>query len=114
MIASESSTPGPNARNGSPSRPHAAKLLELQKRAAFGELRILDARIVPGVDDPRSYAQAWASASSRIPHTVESAPGGKSSPRGALNWIQFSITLWLPAPWKVPPALHALPAACTD
>jgi hypothetical protein len=115
MIATESSTAAPDkARNASRSHPHAAKLLELQKRAAAGEFRILDAHIVPGVGDPESYAQAWASASSRTPHKVESAPGGKSSPRGSLNGMQFSIALWLPASWKLAPGLHALPAACPD
>jgi hypothetical protein len=91
-----------------------ARLLEIQKHAAAGEFRIVDARIVPGVADPAPYAQAWAAASSRTPHTVVEAPGGKSSARGALQWMRFAVTLWLPVPWSVPASDHAQSAACPD
>jgi len=108
------SAPGKPQDASLPQAHAAARLLELQKRAAAGEFRILDARIVPGVGDPVSYAQGWALASSRVPHHIDSTPDGRSSARGVLNWIRFSLTLWLPARWNVPPGLHALPAACPD
>jgi hypothetical protein len=91
-----------------------ARLLEIQKHAAAGELRIVDARIVPGVADPAPYAQPWAVASSRTPHTIEDAPGGKSSALGILKWMRFAVTLWLPADWVVPASVRRQHVACPD
>jgi hypothetical protein len=91
-----------------------ARLLEIQKRAAAGEFRIVDAHIVPGVADPATYAQQWAAASSRTPHAVEEAPGAKSSAAGALKWMRFAVTLWLPAGWVIPASLQGQPTACPD
>jgi hypothetical protein len=91
-----------------------ARLLEIRQHAATGEFRIVDAHIVPGVADPAPYAQTWAVASSRTPHTVEEAPGGKSSALGALKWMRFAVTLWLPAEWVVPASLQRQPTACPD
>src|ERR1035437_9597573 len=96
----------------SPNTLPMARLLELQKGAAAGELSILDAHLIPGVANPAPYAQNWAVASSRTPHQVESAAAGKATPRGALHWMRFSLTLWLPGGWNLPPGLHAVPAAC--
>ncbi len=89
-------------------------MMELEKRASLGEFRILDAHLVPGVSDPVPYAQGWATASSRVPHEVDSPADGKSSPLGSLNWIRFGLTLWLPAHWNVPHGMHTLPAACPE
>jgi hypothetical protein len=91
-----------------------ARLLEIQQRAAAGEFRMVDAHIVPGVADPAPYAQTWALASSRTPHTIEEAPGGKSSALGVLKWMRFAVTLWLPAGWVVPASLQSQRAACPD
>ncbi|HEY1987498.1 MAG TPA: hypothetical protein VGG85_18935 [Terracidiphilus sp.] len=90
-----------------------ARLIKLQKRAAGGEFRILDAHLVPGTSDPASYAQGWALAFSRVPHQVDSSTGG-SGPLGSINWMRFSLTLWLPARWNVAGGLHTLPSACPD
>ena len=97
----------PNARS-------LGRLLELQKRASAGEFRILDARLVPGVADPAPFAQTWAMASSRTPHQVEPAASGKSTALGALNWMRFSMTLWLPSGWKAPPQLHSTRSVCPE
>jgi hypothetical protein len=91
-----------------------ARLLEIQQRASSGEFRIVDAHIVPGVADPAPYAQTWAVASSRTPHTNDEAAGGKSSPLGALKWMRFEVTLWLPARWVVPASLQRQRTACPD
>ena len=100
---------------GSPPDARAlGRLLELQKQAAAGEFRILDARLIPGVSDPAAYGLNWALASARTPHQVDPDPSGKSTPLGKLNWIRFSITLWLPAGWSVPPELHGVRAACPE
>jgi hypothetical protein len=88
------------------------RLLALQKGAASGEFRIVDARIVPGIADPMPFAQGWALASSRTKHEIEASAAGQASPRGTLLWMRFVLTLWLPAPWKVAPELHAVPMSC--
>jgi hypothetical protein len=91
-----------------------ARLLEIQKHAAAGEFRIVDAHIVPGVADPAPYAQQWAIAWLQTPHTVEEAPQGKSSALGALKWMRFAVTLWLPAGWDVPPSVQARGTPCPN
>ena len=91
-----------------------AHLLSLQKSAASGELRILDARFVPGTADPAAFAQQWAQAASRAGYDIESAPAGQSSAAGALRWMRFRVTLWLPADWKVAPHLHVTRTACDE
>jgi hypothetical protein len=116
-LAASTGPASATGRSGDPKqgdRQAMARLLEIRQHAATGEFRILDARIVPGVADPAPYAQPWAAASSQTPHTVEEAPGGRSSARGALKWMRFAVTLWLPAGWVVPPSLHGQRTACPD
>jgi hypothetical protein len=105
-----------NATNDpkAPGGPAMSRLAKLQQHAASGELRILEAGIVPGIADPAPFAQPWALAASRTPHRIEAAPAGKSSALGALNWMKFSLTLWLPEHWRVPSELHAVRTACPD
>lgn len=91
-----------------------ARLLEMQKRASPGEFRILDARIVPGIADPKPYAQAWALAGSRMQHQVDPVAPGRESAQGKLIWMRFSITLWLPAHWRLPAGVAAVRAGCPD
>lgn len=101
----------PSGPSSSASSDVAKRLLELQKGAASGELRILDARLVPGTADPAPYAQQWAMEVSRTQHEIEpSSIGG--SPRGALRSMRFRLTLWLPAKWTFPPGVHATRATC--
>lgn len=88
------------------------RLMQLGRSRAAGELHIEDSRVVPGVSDAAPFAQAWALAGMRTPHQIVAAPDGKSSQRGSLAWMRFSVTLWLPASWKLPPQLHGTPAAC--
>jgi len=87
-------------------------LLQLEKDKASGELRIEDSRLTPGVADAAPFAQAWALAAMRTPHQEVAAPDGKSSPRGSLAWMRFSLTLSLPASWRLPAELHGTPASC--
>ena len=86
-------------------------LLKLRERASWGELRIADARLVPGTSDPAPFAQAWAMASARTPHQVLPA-SGPSSARGELRSMRFTLTLWLPGAWKLPALLHGVRAMC--
>jgi hypothetical protein len=90
------------------------RLMALALQSSPGQFRILDARLAPGVSDAASYAENWALASPRTPHTFEPGAGGKSTPLGDLHWMRFSVTLWLPAAWKAPAQLHAVRAACSE
>jgi len=88
--------------------------LKINQRASPGEFRILDARLVPGIADAAPYAENWAVASSRTQHSVEAGQEGRSTPRGELHWIKFSITLWLPGTWAVPKEFPSQRAACGE
>ena len=109
-----------HATGGDPRRPSAAtaqaraleQLAALNRKAAAGEFRILDARLVPGVGDAAPFAQEWALASARTPHTLEPAADGKSTLRGEMRWMRFSITLRLPEGWRVPAGLPARRTGC--
>lgn len=91
-----------------------ARLLELEKGASHGEFRILDAGLVPGIADPKPFAQAWALAARQTPHEIEAAPANQASERGKLLSMRFRITLWLPAQGKAFPGWHAVPSPCPD
>jgi hypothetical protein len=88
------------------------RLAALNSRAASGQFRLLDARIAPGTADPAPFAQNWAIASDRTPHTNEPPASGRSTPFGEFHWMKFSMTLWLPPGWKTPKSLQATPGAC--
>jgi hypothetical protein len=87
-------------------------LLQLQHEKASGEFRIENSRLHPGISDAAPFAQAWALAGMRAQHEIEPAPDGKPSPRGAFVWMRFSVTLWLPAYWRLPANLRGILAAC--
>lgn len=89
-----------------------SRLIDLQKRAATGEFRIDDAHLIPGVADAAPYAQNWSQAASRTPHEVESSGEASGSARGSLDWMRFTVTLWLPQNWKLPAGLHSTTASC--
>lgn len=111
-------TPGavvPVRDRGTPDRTAVSqRLLQLQSRASSGQFRIVDAHIVPGIADPQPFAQGWALAASRTQHEIEPAAPGQSSARGKLVWMRFELTLWLPALWNVPPALHPVRGPCQE
>ena len=88
------------------------QLMAMQANAAAGEFRILDAGFAPGTADPAPFAENWALQSARRPYTLMAPSGGKPTPRGELEWMRFSATLWLPAGWKAPHGLGAISAPC--
>jgi hypothetical protein len=90
------------------------RLMDLLRQSSPGQFRILDARLAPGISDAAPYAENWALASPRTPHTLEPGSGGKSTPLGQLHWMRFSVTLWLPAGWKAPAELHGARTACPE
>jgi len=99
---------------GSPAAKAIQRLLKINQTASAGQFRILDARLAPGVSDAASYAEPWALASPKTRHSFEPSSTGSSTPLGELHWLQFSVTLWLPAGWKSPAALHAVRAPCSQ
>jgi hypothetical protein len=90
------------------------RLLDVEKGASSGQLRILDARITPGVANPQPFAQDWALAFSRTKHEIESAPPGQESATGKMLWMQFEVTLWLPQRWGLPAGVQAVRASCPE
>ncbi|MGH9345549.1 MAG: hypothetical protein ACRD19_17515 [Terriglobia bacterium] len=90
------------------------RLTELAGRSSAGEFRILGARLTPGTGDAVPYAENWALQSRLTPQTDVAAPGGTSTPRGEIEWIRFSVTLWLPHGWISPRELHAVRAGCSE
>src|ERR1019366_9299686 len=98
------------------SREHEAeqRLLEINRSASAGQLRILNARFTPGIADAAPFARKWALQSAKTPHTIAPAAGAKATPLGELDWMRFSVTLWLPAGWKAPEGLRAPLAACSE
>jgi hypothetical protein len=95
-----------------PTPAQMSQLLQFQQHSAPGQFRILDAQLTPGTADPRPFAENWVRAFSRTSYTVQPPPDGKSTPGGTLNWIRFSVSLTLPAGWKLPPSIHATRTAC--
>jgi len=88
--------------------------LKINQGAAAGQFRILDTRLAPGNSDAAGYAENWALASQRTPHTIEPATAAKPTPLGELHWMRFSITVWLPDEWKTPKALKPARVACSE
>lgn len=102
----------PNPTSRSVGADPTARLLELAGSASSGQLRILDARIVPGIADPQPYAQGWALAASRTQHEIEAAPAGQASALGKLLWMRFALTLWLPSHWRPSAGFHPARLPC--
>lgn len=101
---------GPGAKNSASAG--IERLLSLESHAAAGEMRILDARLTPGVGDPVSYAQNWALAASHTPHEIESSSSGKATAWGSLQWMKFSLILLLPERWPLPAQWQVTRSAC--
>jgi hypothetical protein len=111
MAAGPSPHHSASARSGSDLED---RLLQLQSHASSGQLQILDARIVPGIADPRPFAQMWAQDASRTPHEIEQAPPGQATSEGKLMAMRFALTLWLPQSWNLPSSLRAVRERCPE
>ncbi|MDR3791782.1 MAG: hypothetical protein P4L03_00235 [Terracidiphilus sp.] len=92
----------------------AGKLVALSAHAAAGQLRIEDARLTPGVADAAPFAVNWALRAARMAHTELAPPGGKATARGTLQWMRFTVVLWLPQGWKTPQGVEAKPGPCSE
>jgi len=90
------------------------RLLEINRKSSPGQFRILNARLTPGIADAAPFAQRWALQSSRTPHTIAPSATGQATALGELEWIRFSITLWLPKNWPVPKSVQSTLAPCAQ
>lgn len=90
------------------------RFLKLTKESFPGEFQILNARLVPGDGKVKPYAVNWASESARTPHTDTPPPAGKITPLGELEWMRFSVTLWLPQSWRTPSGVQAAQETCPE
>ncbi|MGD0347469.1 MAG: hypothetical protein ABSA85_11975 [Terracidiphilus sp.] len=88
------------------------QLMALQRGAAAGEFRILDAGLAPGNGDPAPFARNWGEQASHMSYILEPQSGTNPSPAGELDWIRFTVNLWLPVSWKTPPGLTTASAPC--
>jgi hypothetical protein len=92
----------------------ARRLMELAAHASAGQLRIVDARLTAGVADAAPFAENWAIQSARTPHSAVPPRLGKATARGSIEWMRFTVTLWLPSGWKTPPGLASKRGACLE
>ena len=88
------------------------RFLQLTNESSPGEFRILGARVTPGVGQVQPYAINWARQSASTPHTDDAPPGAQPTTLGNLEWMRFSVTLWVPDGWKTPREIHAEQAPC--
>jgi len=96
------------ARN--PASPSEVLMDDITAHSAAGQFRILGARLTPGTANALPYAQNWALQQRDTPHTI--TPTTSPTPYGKLDALRFEITLWLPANWKTPKTLKAVPSSC--
>ena len=78
------------------------ELLEMvsdSARVGAGEFVVQDARLVLGTGDPAIFAQQWATRLQQVPHTAVQS-NGRASARGELQWVRFTLALWVPGRWK--------------
>jgi hypothetical protein len=90
------------------------RFLKLTADSSQGEFHILDAHLTPGVGKVKPYALNWARLSENTPHTDEPPPGGNATPLGQLEWVRFSVALWLPPGWKLPRDIRPEQVSCPD
>ena len=90
------------------------RFIKLAKESSPGEFDILDARLAPGIGAVKPYAANWALQSAKTPHTVEPPPDGSPTELGNLDWIRFSVTLWVPGSWRAAGKVQNPRAPCPE
>jgi hypothetical protein len=90
------------------------RFIKLAKESSPGEFDILDARLTPGIGAVKPYAANWALQSAKTPHTVEPPPDGTPTELGNLDWIRFSVTLWVPGSWRAAGKVQNPRALCPE
>lgn len=90
------------------------RFMTLAKESSPGEFDVLDARLTPGIGTVKPYAANWALQSAKTPHTEEPPPDGTPTDLGNLDWIRFSVTLWVPGSWRAPDELQHSRMPCPE
>jgi len=90
------------------------RFMKLAKESSPGEFDILDAHLTPGLGAVEPYAANWALQSAKTPHTEEPPPDGTPTELGNLDWIRFSVTLWVSGSWRAPGALQQPRIPCPE
>jgi hypothetical protein len=85
-------------------------MMEIVKRSAAGQFRILNAELTPGTANALPYAENWALQQRNTPHSITMTE--TPTPYGKLDSLEFEITLWLPASWKVPKGTASSSSSC--
>lgn len=89
------------------------RLIALAMNSAHGELRILDASLVPGTADQSAAAATVASHWRTTPHTlVQPTAGSQATALGSLQSLRVQVTLWMPRSVTLVPGLHPVPVSC--
>lgn len=90
------------------------RFMKLAKESSPGQFDIVGARLTPGIATVKPYATNWALQSAKTPHTEEPPPGGAPTALGNLDWIRFSLTLWVPESWRAPSELQHPRMPCPE
>jgi hypothetical protein len=104
---------GYSANSEKPTKDAEMRLIALAMNSPHGQLRILDASLVPGTADQSAAAATVASHWRTTPHTlVQPAAGTAATPSGSLESLKFEVTLWLPRGLQLAAGLRPVAAAC--
>ena len=95
-----------------PPPPLQLELSDQIGKAGEGKLTILDASLVPGTADQWKMAAAVSERFTRTAHTLLPPPGGKPSPLGHLESIQFRVQFLLPNYFPADPTNVVVPHVC--
>ncbi|MGH9589158.1 MAG: hypothetical protein ACRD25_02125 [Terracidiphilus sp.] len=90
------------------------RFMKLARESSPGEFDILDARLTHGIGTVKPYATNWALESAKMPHTEEPPPDGTPTALGNLDWMRFSVTLWVPGSWRAPRGVRQPRAPCPE
>lgn len=91
-----------------------ARFEKLAKESSPGEFEVVDARLTPGIGPVKPYAGNWALQSAKTQHSDEPPPDGVPTASGNLDWIRFSVTLWVPASWRAPKDIQVPREPCPE
>lgn len=90
------------------------RFMKLAKESSPGEFHVEEARLTPGIGTVKPYAANWALESAKTPHTVDPPPDGTPTELGNLDWIRFSVMLWVPGSWRAPGKLLQSHVPCPE
>ncbi len=77
-----------------------------------GELRILDASLLPGTADPTRAAALVSTHFAETAHRIEQPSAGRTTPLGRLNWVRVRVRLELARGARVMPGVDVVSSVC--